>query len=181
MKHILGIMALIFLVSVLPSAVAAQEDSQLALLDDIQPYTGSFGANSSFYGLKLFLERVDVAFEFNTMKKIEKQMNHARMRLAEAKAELVQNRTVGAEKAIGQYMLKQTAMNKELEKVQVNATDAQQATLLEQIQLRAEQHNRVMQSLIEQTPDAEKLQTALQIAIQNTKRIRTQLGGEYRD
>ena len=61
--------------------------------DDIPAYNGPIGADSPLYGLKLALEDLDESFTSNESERVDKQMNHARLRLSEVRRELADNRT----------------------------------------------------------------------------------------
>jgi hypothetical protein len=75
---------------------------------DIAPYNGPIGPASALYGLKLSLENMDESFAQSPSERIEKQLTHADVRIAEARAELLHNRTQGAEVALAQYREKMT-------------------------------------------------------------------------
>ena len=84
---------------------SAQQDTQeqagiIEISDDIEPYDGSIGPGSVLYGLKLAFENLDESFTFNSTNKLEKQELNARLRIAEAKSELEQNKFEDAEKAL---------------------------------------------------------------------------------
>lgn len=74
--------------------------------DEVTPYDGPIGAESPLYGLKIAWEDLDESFTTNETDLINKQMNHARLRLSEFRRELAQNRTVPAEQALDLYWQK---------------------------------------------------------------------------
>ena len=76
------------------------------ITDDIMPYNGTIGADSPVYGLKIAMEDLDETFTFNTTQRVEKQVDHARLRIAEVKRELSHNRTDTAERALELYRQK---------------------------------------------------------------------------
>ncbi|WAC05752.1 MAG: DUF5667 domain-containing protein [Methanoregula sp.] len=61
------------------------------------------GPSSVLYGLKISLENFDESFAPSPLVKIEKQLEHANIRIAEAATELRNNRPDGAETALLQY------------------------------------------------------------------------------
>lgn len=76
------------------------------LADDVAPYEGSIGPESSLYGLKIAFEGLDETFTFNESEKIGKKVAHARERLSETKAELNKKNAKAAEKALEEYRVK---------------------------------------------------------------------------
>ncbi len=77
--------------------------------DDGDTGDGSFGPGNPLYGLKIGLENLDETFTFNETDKLNKQMNHARLRLAEVRHELLLNNTVTADEALALYQDKLNA------------------------------------------------------------------------
>jgi hypothetical protein len=71
--------------------------------DDIRPFDGPIGADSPLYGLKVAMEDLDETFTFNGTQRVEKQVDHARLRLAEMRRELELNRTDSAERVLELY------------------------------------------------------------------------------
>jgi len=74
--------------------------------DDIAPYDGPIGAGNPLYGLKVAMEDLDETFTFNQSQRMEKQLNHARLRIAEVRRELAINRTDTAQQALDLYLQK---------------------------------------------------------------------------
>ena len=94
-------------VTVTETTVTALQDTPgIGGPDDISPYDGPIGADSPLYGLKLALEDLDESFTTNESERVDKQMNHARLRLSEVRRELAENRTDSAQKALDQYWQK---------------------------------------------------------------------------
>jgi hypothetical protein len=85
---------------------AMQDTPGITGPDDISAYDGPIGADSPLYGLKLALEDLDESFTTNESERVDKQMNHARVRLSEARRELAGNRTDSAQQALDQYWQK---------------------------------------------------------------------------
>jgi hypothetical protein len=95
---------------------AAQENtntdtSGIALTDDIQPYNGPIGPDSPLYGLKIALENMDESFTTNGTERVDKQMEHAQLRIAELREELDLNRTDAAQHALDLYWQKMNQTN----------------------------------------------------------------------
>jgi hypothetical protein len=94
-------------VTVTETVVTAPQDTPGIMgPDDIAPYDGPIGADSPLYGLKLALEDLDESFTTNESERVDKQMNHARLRLSEVRRELAENRTDSAQNALDQYWQK---------------------------------------------------------------------------
>jgi hypothetical protein len=88
------------------TATGAQDMSGSAVIDEIPPYDGPIGADSPLYGLKLAWEDFDESFTTNESERVNKQMDHARLRLSEVRRELAENRSDSAEQALGLYWQK---------------------------------------------------------------------------
>jgi hypothetical protein len=95
--------------------------------DDIQPFTGTVGPSHPLYGLKLALENIDESFTPSPSGRIEKQLDHAGLRIAEVKMELRESRVAGAEAAIGQYYEKVNTTIGTVRALPENATGLLQA------------------------------------------------------
>ncbi len=78
----------------------------MQFVDDIPPYNGSIGADSSLYGLKIAFENLDESFTFNQSERLAKEIDHADLRLAELKGALAANRTGAVDQALDQYWQK---------------------------------------------------------------------------
>lgn len=109
-KFILGGILLIALLCGIGTA-AVQESSAGSdypgfVPGDIKPFDGSIGADSPLHGLKVALEDLDETFTFNASRRVEKQVDHARLRIAEIQRELELNRTGQAERVLDLYWQK---------------------------------------------------------------------------
>jgi hypothetical protein len=124
------------------------------IADDITPFTGPVGPVHPLYGLKLSLENMDESFTPSPALRIDKQLDHAGLRISEAKAELARNRVSGAETAIGYYREK------------VNTTIAAVGTVREsgndlvQAQEMVAKHEYILEQLLTTHQDTAGLQTA---------------------
>src|SRR5512137_2697897 len=65
--------------------------------DTIYPYTGPIGADSPLYDLKIAMEGLDETFTFNDSQRVEKRIEHGKIRIAEVERELQLNRPQIAE------------------------------------------------------------------------------------
>jgi hypothetical protein len=52
--------------------------------DTIEPYNGPIGAESPLYGLKIAMENLDETFTFNDSQRVEKQIDHGKVRRSRA-------------------------------------------------------------------------------------------------
>jgi len=102
---LLGLVAFGLLCAIVGTVAADNTTStqDMQLVNDIQPYNGSIGANSSMYGLKIAFENLDDFFTFNQSEKLTKEINHADLRLSEVKEALADNSTNAADRALDQY------------------------------------------------------------------------------
>ncbi len=78
----------------------------MQFVDTIQPYNGPVGPDSSLYGLKIAFENLDESFTFNQSERLEKEIDHSDLRLAELEEALAANRTDAANNALDQYWQK---------------------------------------------------------------------------
>jgi hypothetical protein len=90
--------------------------------DTIEPYSGTIGAGSPLYELKLAMENLDETFTFNDTQRVEKQLDHGSLRIAEVRQELQLNRVDLAEKALEQYRQKLNLTEGSLTPFTTNAT-----------------------------------------------------------
>jgi hypothetical protein len=108
--------------------VAALDDNSAGaqgtgdISDDIAPYNGTISADSPLYGLKIAMEDLDETFTFNDTQRVEKRIDHARLRIAEVKRELGLNRTTTAERALELYWQKLNLTEMSLTPFASNAT-----------------------------------------------------------
>jgi hypothetical protein len=162
-KIIFGtVVALLFAVFCLAGIASAQEDIRGTLLiDDIQPYNGPIGADSPLYGLKLALEDMDETFTANETERVDKQMDHARLRLAEVRRSLELNKSDSAEQALNNYWLKMDLTNTTISRWGSNVTGLLNA------QEMIVKHQYVLEHLLETHPN----NTGLQRAYNNSLRL----------
>ena len=107
MKYDVGVLLLLaaFGVLCIIGPVAADNNTPQEMPDatGIQPYTGPMGPDSSLYGLKLAFENLDESFTVNQTERLEKEINHSDMRIAELEGALATNQTDAADRALDRY------------------------------------------------------------------------------
>jgi len=167
MKTITGIyMGLLVLGLLCLSGIAAAQQegtdaSGTLLTDDITPYNGPIGADSPLYALKLALEDIDESFTANETERVNKQMNHARLRLSEVRRSLELNQSDSAEQALNNYWLKMNLTNATITRWSSNATGLLHA------QEMIVKHQFVLENLLAGKPN----NTGLQRAYNNSLRL----------
>ena len=117
------------------------------LTDDIQPYNGPIGADSPLYGLKLALEDVDESFTTNETERVDKEIDHGRLRLSEVRRSLDLNETDSAQQALNNYWLKMNLTNSTIYQWRSNTTGLLHAQ--EEIM----KHQFVLEHLLETHPN----------------------------
>jgi hypothetical protein len=137
------------------------DTSGTLITDDIQPYNGPIGADSPLYGLKLALEDMDESFTSNETERVDKQMDHARLRLAEVRRSLDLNQGDSAEQALNNYWLKMNLTNATISRWGSNATGLLHA------QEMIMKHQFVLENLLQTHPN----NTGLQRAYSNSLRL----------
>jgi len=121
-----GIVAIVLLCSV--GTVTALSDNSTgsqgteSVSDTIDPYNGPIGADSPLYDLKIAMEDLDETFTFNDSQRVEKQIDHGRVRITEVQRELQRNRPDIAEKALERYKQKLNLTEGSLRPFTTNAT-----------------------------------------------------------
>lgn len=128
--------------------------------EDIAPYEGSIGPGSAFYGLKIAFEDFGEIFTFNESQRIEKQIEHARSRIAEAKTELRSNNGDYANIAIERYREKIQAVDDSVSKTTGNVSGLFGA------QRNIVRHQFVLERLLQHYPDNKGLKRALNNSVQ---------------
>jgi hypothetical protein len=86
------------------SSAVTQNTGEIS--EDIASYSGPIGPDSPLHGLKVAMEDLDETFTFNDTQRIEKRVDHARIRISEVRRELVLNRTETADRALDLYWQK---------------------------------------------------------------------------
>jgi hypothetical protein len=115
--------------------------------DTIEPYNDLISADSPLYGLKIAMEDLDETFTFNDTQRVEKQLTHGRLRIAEVRQELQLNRPDIAERVLQQYKEKMNLTEGSLRPFTTNATGLLHAQ--EMITM----HQEVLANLLVQYPN----------------------------
>ena len=143
------------------SGIAVAEDntsvtdtSGIVIVDDIQPYNGPIGADSPLYGLKIALEDMDESFTANETERVDKEMDHARLRLSEVRRSLELNQSESAQEALNNYWLKMNLTNSTISQWRSNATGLLHA------QEMIVKHQLVLEHLLESHPNNKGLMRA---------------------
>jgi hypothetical protein len=153
------------------SGIAAAQDSPLdnttglAPADEIQPYDGPIGAGSPLYGLKLAMENIDESFTPNQSERVDKQVGHSRLRIAEVRRALELNQSDSAQQALDQYWQKMNLTLATLALIRSNATGLLHAQ--EQI----EKHQLVLEQLLLSHPNNMGLQRAYNNSIRLEEKL----------
>jgi hypothetical protein len=146
--------------------VSGPDTSGTVLTDDIQPYDGPIGADSPLYALKIALEDIDESFTANETERVDKQMDHARLRLSEVRRSLELNQSESAEQALNNYWLKMNLTNMTISRWGSNATGLLHA------QEMIVKHQFVLEHLLETLPN----NTGLRRAYNNSLRLEEKFG-----
>lgn len=158
------VLTLIIALALLPfNSVFALDTTEF---EDIEPYTGSIPYGHILYPLKLMFEDIDEALTFDPIRKMEKRLNHAELRLSEAKREMLLNHTTN--RLMLNYRNKLTDVAIQL--VRLNDTDmvGESQLGLKNAQLRIEHHRQVLQKMSDDNPE----NRGLMVAVQNTNQLR---------
>jgi hypothetical protein len=155
---IFGGLLLLAVICSIGTAAAQESSTDLQgvdfIPDDIKPFEGSIGADNPLHGLKVAMEDLDETFTFNDTQRVEKQVDHAQLRIAEFRRELELNRTDSAERVLELYRQKLNLTERSL-----TAFGADEPGLLhaqEMISL----HQGVLAGLIDSHPDVPGLSRA---------------------
>lgn len=156
------LLALAFTISVIGEAQENQTSNATEdLVDDIEPYEGSIGPGNALYGLMIAFGNIDETFTFNASEKLGKQVAHARLRIAEAKAELRKNNNEAANRALLQYREKINSTEGTISRI-----SGSDSGLLHAQEMIAK-HQYVLERLLESHPN----NTGLQRAYNNSQRL----------
>lgn len=102
------------------STAAQSNDSSNSA--DIALYPGPLGPDSPLFGLTVALENLDETFTFNDTQRVEKQVDHAQIRIAEARQEFEFNQTGYAERSLELYRQKLNQTELSIAPLKSNAT-----------------------------------------------------------
>jgi len=124
---------------------------------------GPLGPGNALYGIRIAFENLDESFTFNQSEKLEKQVSHAGIRLAEVQNGLRDNATAAAAIALEQYWLKMNQTEAALGPMSFNGTgDLQDVndTGLRHAQEMIARHQQVLEDLLQSHPDNKGLERA---------------------
>lgn len=155
MKNMQLVLAGIVVIALLCSVgtVTALDDNSTGsqgsedISDTIGPYTGPIGADSPLYDLKIAMENLDETFTFNDSQRVEKQIVHGNIRIAEIQRELQLNRPEIAERALEEYKQKLNLSEGSLVPFSTNTTGLLHA------QEMITRHQEVLANLIHKFPN----------------------------
>jgi hypothetical protein len=119
-KILIALIAVLLLVAAVPVSNAGSDNGKGYA--DIKPYNGLFGADSPFYGVKLFVQHVDVSLEGNVTMKLQKQQNLAWQRLSEALAVTDRNDPASLKAALDAFVEESKLSSKILDSDLINDT-----------------------------------------------------------
>lgn len=150
--------------------IPAQTYAEDIDFDEIKAYGGIVGPNNIFYGFKLILERVDETLTFDPVRKVEKQLENAELRIAEAKAEMLHNRVNVAEATMARYTTKMATINAGIKNMLEGDKDPN-ATRIENLQ-------KTMERQMETIRIMEQDNSGLSISTRNIEEAQTKLIAE---
>jgi hypothetical protein len=121
---------------------------------DFSPYNGPNGPGSALYGFRIAMEDLDETFTFNQTERLNKQVDHAQLRMREALNELQRNRTDSATQALDLYWQKLNQTETTLTPFGANSTGllhaqemiAKHQYVLEELQLSHPNNTGLMQA-----------------------------------
>ncbi len=151
-----GIILMIFAFNI-GTAIAKDND----IIEDIEPYNGGIGPGNPFYGFKIVIENLGESFTFNESQKLVIQLEHARNRIAEVKAELRNRNDDAANIAIDNFVEKIQTVDDRITGIDRNDTgllNAQNETV---------KHRFVLEHLLDDHPNS----TGLRRALNNSLRL----------
>ncbi len=158
-KSCLMLFVIILLIFTFNIGTAIAKDNNI--IEDIEPYDGGIGPGNPFYGLKIVIENLGESFTFDESQKLETQLEHARNRIAEAKAEWRNRNDDAANIAMGNFVEKIQAVDDRVTGIDRNNTgllNAQNETV---------KHRFVLEHLLDDHPNS----TGLRRALNNSLRL----------
>ena len=107
-KIFIALVAAMLIAAIIPQSLAASNGMSPT---KVQPYKGLVGADSPFYGFKLFVQHADISLTGNASIRLHKMLLYGDERLAEACAMAMANNTGGLEAALNEYIRQMQAIN----------------------------------------------------------------------
>ncbi len=154
-------------------AQTATGSPETTLIDDIEPHDGTIGADSPLYGLKLALEDMDLSFTADETERIDKQLDHARLRLSEVSRSLDLNQSESAAKALNNYWLKTDLTNSSIASWHSGATGllpAEEMNIMQQV---------VLENLLTRYPDDTGIRRAYNSSLALEEKFAEKTGIKY--
>ena len=107
-KICIALVAAMLIAAIIPQSLAASNGMSPT---KVQPYKGLVGADSPFYGFKLFVQHADISLTGNVSVRLHKMLLYGDERLAEACAMAMANNTGGLEAALNEYIRQMQLIN----------------------------------------------------------------------
>lgn len=150
----------------------APAPSDIPVDGGIAPYDGPAEPGSPLYGLRIAFEDLDESFTFNETERLNKQLDHARLRLSEVKRELLLNKTERADEALDLYWQK---IN--ITQMRLDVMSPSNATGLLHAQEMIAKHQVVLENLMYSHPNNTGLVRAYNnsLALENTFEQKTRM------
>ncbi len=163
------------IVTGIANAATTASDEEEAV-EDIEEYKGSVGPGSSLYGLKLAFDRLDEGFTFKEREKIQKKIDHASERLAEAKAELRKKNNEAVIRALAEYRAKLNDVDNTVNTV---SEASEEDTGLLNAQRMIAKHEAVLEALLELHPNNTGLARAYNNSLELQEKFGYKTGREF--
>lgn len=93
----------IILAITLSPIVSASAEETITLINEEEVYTGLIAPDSPLYPIKIGFENFDELLTFNETQKLEKKMEHAKLRIREANTMMLKNKLMEAEQTLARY------------------------------------------------------------------------------
>ncbi len=162
-KICIALVAVALIAAFIPESMAASNGMSPA---GVQPYKGLVGADSPFYGLKLFLQHADISLTGDASARLQKQLALGRERLSEACAMTLTNNTGALKVALNEYVNELEAINGTMDDENIDDItyiDAGQ-------ELDAQENN--LTDLIDNSTTTPEIQDQLNSTLNNTQQIK---------
>jgi hypothetical protein len=162
-KVCIALVAVMLIAAIIPQSLAASNGMSPA---KVQPYKGLVGADSPFYGFKLFIQHADVSLTGNTSLRLHKMLLYGDERLAEACAMAMANNSGGLEAALNEYLSQMQAINTTMDDESID--DLTYMNVSEELD---EQENNLT-DLIDNSTTTPEIRDMLNNTLNNTQQIK---------
>lgn len=172
MKWAILLVTLFAITLLIPSIVFAQETTSTT--NEAEESPGILPDNP-FYGLKVFVEKLQLTLTFNEKARIKLRLKLAERRLSEAEQMALRNKTQVVEQLIERYREHVEEAEQERERLRLRNITVEDVD--EWMNRTTNKHIYVLQRVLERAPEQAKpgLQNALENAERNRDRIRDRL------